>query len=143
MLYIDQATENSFEDLGSSVVIYDELISGISFDDFLEVPADIVKRFKDEFEVVGQFPGDPSEDYYQGMTFTHVIKRKSDGELYGFKFWEDISKYGGPFLEVNGTDYGFDYDVPDGFNWEEDYYPQVYVFLPVKEFSVKGYEVSE
>ncbi len=45
----------------------------------------------DEFNEL--FEADPTDyvastDYYQGLDFTRVIKRKSDGRLFGFQYWD-------------------------------------------------------
>ena len=50
----------------------------------------IREDFNELFEVVGKFLGESRESYYQGLSFTAVIKRKSDGKLFGHTYWEDI-----------------------------------------------------
>lgn len=138
----DVTKKNSWEIAEDKVVLFDDLGSEIIHDilepasSWSEVPQEIIKSFFEKFEVVkGKFPGNPEEDYYQGMEFTRVIRDKDSGNLYGYTYWEDISKHGETFLESNGDEFGYDFD------WDDDYYPSVYVFLPVREFSVKGFEV--
>lgn len=92
--------------------------------------APVLEKFLAEYELVlegAPYMGDPQEGWYQGVTFTSVIRRKSDGELFGYNWWEPISKHGEPYFEGNGDDFGLGY---------EDY-----VFLPVKPFTITGYEV--
>lgn len=122
-----------FDDLGEEV-IYGTLVSPNT--SWSDVPKENIKGFFDKFDVLEEkFPGNSKEDYYQGMNFTRVIREKATGDLYGFTYWEDISKHGEPFVEANGDEHGYDFD------WDDDYYPEVFVFLPVREFSVKGFEV--
>lgn len=67
------------------------------------------------------------EDYYQGLNVMRVLERKSDGKLFGFEYWEDISKNGDSYLEPNGDEHDFEWD--DG----------AFVFLPVKPFTITGF----
>ena len=95
----------------------------------------IREDFNELFEVVGKFLGESRESYYQGLSFTAVIKRKSDGKLFGHTYWEDISKYGEAYYEANGDKFGLeDYDEDD------EYFNGWIVFAPVKKFTVTGYE---
>lgn len=138
----DVTKKNSWEIVEGKVVLFDDLGSEVIYgvleptSSWSEVPQEIINSFFEKFEIVkGKFPGNPEEDYYQGMDFTRVIRDKDSGNLYGYTYWEDISKHGESFLESNGDEFGYDFD------WDDDYYPSVYVFLPVREFSVKGFEV--
>lgn len=100
-----------------------------------------LEAFKELFEIVGEFPGDPSESYYQGRTITQVIRRKSDGRLFGFSFWQGGGEYGESFVEPNGEEHGIEPERnPPEYEAEGG---EVYVFLPAKEFSVKGYAVED
>lgn len=90
------------------------------------------QTFWDEFELLGtQFLGDPQEDFYQGQTYTIVYKRKSDGALFGFRYWHGGGKHGEAWIEPNGDEFGIGWDDPRG---------SAYVFLPVREFQITGYE---
>lgn len=124
----------TFKNEEDRVLLYDEFAREVILDvlsAYTEEGKKTLKEFQDQFEIVGvEFPGNPKEDYYQGMDFTSVIKRKSDGRLFGFTYWKPIAKYSDYDLESNGYDFGFE---------DED----VYVFLPVREFSVQGYEVVQ
>ncbi len=102
---------------------------------------DNIEAFEALFESVGEFPGDPDEDYYQGMTFTQVIRRKSDGRLFGYSYWQGGGKYGEALIEPNGEEHGIEpernppeYEAVGG---------EVYVFVPVREFAVEGYVTED
>jgi len=121
----------TFKNEEDRVLLYDDLGADVIYDllDYPESDREEVDKFLEEFEAVGvEFPGDPKESYYQGMNFTSVIKRKSDGRLFGYPYWKPIAKYDDYEVESNGDYHGFE---------DED----VYVFLPVREFFVQGYEV--
>lgn len=138
---IEPTMENSFKGLEDKVVVFDELardlIAGVAWSG-----TEGFKEFREHFVVdETDYPGDPKETYYQGMTFTRLIRRESDGKLFGYSYWQDISEYGETFIKSNGDEHGYDFDTPTDFNFDEDYYPSAYVFLPVKEFSIRGYEV--
>lgn len=91
----------------------------------------VFDEFNDSFELVQEgapFLGDPKEEWYQGVTFTAVIRRKLDGVLFGYNWWEPVAKHGEPYYEANGGDFGLDYDT--------------WVFQKVTAFTVTGYEVT-
>lgn len=138
----DVTKKNTWEKVDDKVVLFDDLGSEIVYgildttSTWSDVPQDKIKSFFGSFDVLEDtFPGNPKEDYYQGVSFTRVIREKGTGDLYGYTYWEDISKHGEAFVEPNGGEHGYVYE------WGDDYYPEVYVFLPVREFYVKGYEV--
>lgn len=76
-------------------------------------------------------------DLYQGSTLMRVIRRKSDGKLFGFSYWEGGGKYGEAMIEPNGDDHGFPgkYDWEDGVEEDEIWY----VFTPIKEQPILAY----
>ena len=120
------------------VILRGELAESVIFDGLEWSDSEHVEAYRALFEGVGKFPGDPSESYYQGLTFTCVIRRKSDGRLFGFSYWEDISKYGEPSVEPNGDEHDLERE------YDEEWEPiggAVFVFLPAKEFQVQGYTV--
>lgn len=99
-----------------------------------EWDADYVKatltEFDANYEVVGnEFLGNPKEDWYQGVDFTAVIRRKSDGKLFGYGWWTPVSKHGEPYFEPNGEEFGLG--------------PDEFVFLPIRPFIVTGYEITK
>lgn len=99
-----------------------------------------IDEFKESFEVLGDdFPGDPKESWYQGVTFTSVIRRKSDNRLFGFSWWTPVSKHGEPFIESNYEEHGIEVE------YTKDWEPiggEPFVFLPVEPFTVTGYAVA-
>lgn len=117
-------------------------------------------KFNELFERVkgpgksDNFLANPDEDWYQGIAVMAVIKRKSDGRLFGYEYWTPIAKYGDAHYEANGGDHGFlspwdDAYTPVGFEGEEpvakhadgdeDDPTYVWVWLPVEPFTVTGY----
>lgn len=92
------------------------------------------------YTYVGEFLND--EDFYQGLNKTTVIRRDSDGVLFGYFWWDDISKHGESYVESNGDEYGIECDYhADDFDWENDYV-SYYIWVPVEEFAIKGYRAN-
>lgn len=80
-------------------------------------------------------------DFYQGAHVMDIIKRKSDGKLFGFQYWTPISKHGEPYIGENLTenlDIFPEFDLADDFN-DWDNLDHGYVYFPVEEFFIKGY----
>jgi hypothetical protein len=88
-------------------------------------------EFDSLFEMVGDYLAD--EDFYQGLDKVTVIRRKSDDRLFGFQWWDDISKHGEPYYEPNGDEHGFDYELDA--SW--------YVFLPVEPFTIEAFRIAK
>lgn len=80
-------------------------------------------------------------DLYQGSTLMRVIRRKSDGKLFGYKYWEGGGKYGEMYVDPNGDDHGF----PSKYDWEDDVDEDEvwYVFLPVELAPLPAYRFVE
>lgn len=103
-------------------------------------------EFNELFEIV-EGTRLAKEDYYQGITVMALIRRRSDGRLFGYEHFVDISKNGKYSLhEANGDEHGFEYDetleadpgrhvAPD----DVDDLNEVYVWLPVQPFVITGY----
>lgn len=96
------------------------------------------KEFVSEFEIDDEdYLGDPKEDHYQGTTFTRLIRRKSDGAVFGQTVWRNPGmdqiedQPGDSCVERLGIFVDWD-------NGEEE--PTV--FFPVREFFRKGYAVQ-
>jgi hypothetical protein len=70
-----------------------------------------------------------------------VIRRKADGKLFGFAFWQGGGKYGEAMIEHNGDDHGFPskYDWEDGVDKDELWY----VFRPVELAPLPAYKFTE
>jgi len=102
-----------------------------------------IEEFNELFEI------DPTDyiastDYYQGMDFTRVIKRKSDGRLFGFQFWDSPGNDGmeaqyDSNAEGQGLKVEWDDEV-DGIT-TNGVPGQVWVFLPVEPFVINSYRV--
>lgn len=76
-------------------------------------------------------------DLYQGSTLMRVLRRKSDGKLFGFSYWEGGGKHGETMIEHNGDDHGF----PSKCDWEDDVEQDErwYVFRPIVEKPIPAY----
>lgn len=90
-----------------------------------------------EYEMVTQCLED--DDFYQGLNMITVIKRKSDGKLFGYSWWRDNSKHGESDIESNGGQFGLECDVSaEDFDWYDDFV-YYYVFQPVEPYSITAY----
>lgn len=140
----ETSTENTFANEPDRVIIYDDFALGVIHDVlFDEFEAE--KLFAEQFDIIrprGHFMADPDEDFYQGMAVMSVIKRKLDGRRFGFAYWTPVAKNGEAFIEANGDDNGLKFEVGDGFNWDTDYFPKAYVWLPIEPFTVIGYKIA-
>jgi hypothetical protein len=101
------------------------------------------EAFKSAFETVKNGSDDyfhTDGDTYQGSTFMRVIRRKADGRLFGFSYWEGGGKYGEAMIEPNGDEHGFpsEWDDEEGTTTKE-----WYVFLPVVEKPLPAYVFEE
>ena len=130
------------------VILYDDLATAVIYDqlDYSGIDAEAA-TFLERFEIVkpdrGYFEADPDEDYYQGISVMAIIRRKSDGRLFGYQYWTPIAKYADADIEPNGILHGFEFDPPAGFDWNNDHYPHVYVWLPVEPFTITGYKIND
>ena len=122
---VDQPDKIAFrDDLGHDIA-WDSLDYGDATDEQkaeFEAAYEIVKNGSDSwFHTDG--------DLYQGSTLMRVIRRKADGRLFGFEYWEGGGKYGEANIEHNGDDHGFPskYDFQDGVDEDEVWY----VFRPI------------
>jgi len=116
-----------------------------------------IEQYKEQFELVKDGGNNnrhlAAEDYYQGLTVMTVIRRKSDGRLFGYSWWDDISKHGESSYGSNGDEHGFEWDDEVRFASQEtadeddeedsDGANSVYVWLPVEPFTITGYRFPE
>lgn len=88
-------------------------------------------------------------DFYQGINAMRVISRKADGRLFGYRYWDTA---GNDSLdsepEPNGDEHpGADLPEPDteapGFDWDIDWPPSCFVFLPVEPYTITGYRFPD
>lgn len=90
-----------------------------------------------EYEMVTQCLED--DDFYRGLNTITVIRRKNDGKLFGYSWWQDNSKHGEDSMEPNGDEYGLECDTDvEGFDWDTDYV-SYYVFEPVEAYYITAY----
>lgn len=75
-------------------------------------------------------------DTYQGTTFMAVVKRKADGKLFGFDYWEGGGKHGERYVDEGSTSdhemnvYSADY---------EETLEEWRVFLPIEPHFIPAY----
>lgn len=87
-----------------------------------------------EYEMVTQCL--ENTDFYQGLCMITVIRRKSDGKLFGYSWWDDISKHGESYMESNGGEF----EETDDQDWTDDEsWISYYVFEPVEPFTIQAY----
>lgn len=91
----------------------------------------------EKYEMVTQTLAD--DDFYQGLNMTTVIRRKSDGKLFGYHWWDDISKHGEPYVEANGSEFDYDGDSELDEDGISEVWYSYYVFQPVEKWVYEGY----
>lgn len=80
------------------------------------------------------------DDFYQGLNMITVIKRDTDGELFGYSWWHDISKHGDSYIEPNGYEFGLECDTDaEDFDWDNDYV-SYYVWEPVVPYFITAFK---
>ncbi len=138
----EDKTNNKFLVEPDRVIIFDQLAESVLFDqlDYSDAPQVSVAEFKEQFDIVGRKFLQPDEDFYQGVNFLTVIRRKTDQALFAYEVWTPVSDHGEPYFEANGDQHGFEWEYPDDFDWDNDYRPETYVFLPVKPIFLPGYK---
>lgn len=92
----------------------------------------------EKYKMVTQTLAD--DDYYQGLNMTSVIQRLSDGQLFGYSFFEQTDKYGETFIDSNGSQFGYDGDSEEDEDGLEVWFAY-YVFQPVEKWVYEGYRV--
>lgn len=104
-----------------------------------------IDEFNGLFEIV---KGDhvANEDYYQGMSMVALIRRRSDGRLFGYEYWQGGGEYGESLVETNGEDHGLGVDYADC--WSEEEYEaagqdEAYVWLPAEPYPVQYWRVKK
>jgi len=140
------STRDTFVNEADRVIIYDELAEAVIHDVLDPEVGYNAEVFAAAFDIVsphGEFLADPTESFYQGIEVMAVIKRNADGRLFGFKYWTPVSDNAEPVVEPNGDEHGLQFDPPDGFDWDNDYFPAPYVFQPIEPFTITGYKITE
>lgn len=137
MSIIDQPDRVAFrDDLGHDVA-WGDLKYG-------DADPEQIEAFNAAYELVKNGSDDEFHtdgDLYQGTTLMRVIRRKSDGRLFGFSFWQGGGNYGEANIEPNGDDHGFPgkYDFQDGVDEDEVWY----VFRPVELAPLPAYKFAD
>lgn len=133
------------EDRGEYVILRGELGGDVVHDvAWSETPG--IDAFNEWFELdKTDYLGDPNDSFYQVITFTRIIKRRTDGRLFGYQYSKSPGNDGmegddDQDLEALSERLGFDIE------WTPDYDyvgGQPYVFLPVEKFERIGYTVQQ
>lgn len=128
------------EDQGTRVVLRGELGDDVVHDvAWSETPG--IEDFNRLFELdKTDYLGDPDDTFYQVINFTRIIRRRSDGALFGYSFTASPGNDGmegddDQDVEALGIDveYDDDYEFIGG---------RPYVFQPVERFERIGYTVT-
>lgn len=85
-----------------------------------------------KYEMVTQALED--DDFYQGLNMITVIRRVEDGKLFGYSWWNNISKHGEAYIQDNSDEYGIESDAED-----DEHCYSYFVFTPVEEYSITAY----
>jgi len=132
-------------DQPDKIAFRDDLGHGVAWDSLDDCTDDQFAEFDGAYEYVKWSEYDnhfhTDGDLYQGTTLMRVIRRKADGKLFGFDFWQGGGKYGEANIEPNGDDHGFPskYDFQDGVDEDEVWY----VFRPVELAPLPAYKFAE
>lgn len=102
-----------------------------------------IDEFEAQFEIVsGHHLADPRESFYQGVEFMALIRRRSDGRLFGYPYWSPIAKHAeADEVEPNGDEHGFEATFNDDYTEYVD--GPFWVWLPVETFVITGYQIRE
>lgn len=92
-------------------------------------------RAGQKYVMVGQFLED--NDFYQGLNKITVIRRVEDDKLFGYSWWDDISKHGEAYMESNGDEFGLEGYCEVEDDW--DTFVSFAVFEPVEEYSIRAF----
>jgi hypothetical protein len=137
-------------DLAEDVIWHPDINSDNLDHWYYDAPIEAVAAVLADFDILqpphganGAFLADT--DFYQGVNAMRVLRRKSDGRLFGYKYWDTAGNDSWePDNSGNGDDHpGTNLPEPDtnapGFDWDRDWPPQTYVFLPVEPYTITGY----
>jgi hypothetical protein len=129
-------------DAGDKIALRGDLGHDVAWNflDYGDAAVDDIAAFQESYELVRNGTDDwwhTDGDLYQGTTLMRVIRRKSDGKLFGFSYWQGGGKHGEADVEHNGDDHGF----PSKYHWEDgvDEDEVWYVFRPIIEKPIPAY----
>jgi len=128
------------EDQGDRVILRGDLGEAVMLDITCS-ETDGIDAFNELFELdSADYLGDPTDSFYQVITFTRIIRRRSDGKKFGYTYW---SSPGNDSME---TTYEQDLEALGiEVEHDDDWNPiggLPYVFLPVEPFTRIGYAVT-
>lgn len=97
-------------------------------------------EFKAVFDIDSEdYLCDPEDTFYQGIEFTRLVTRRTDGAVFGAMYW---SSPGNDFMESN-TDQPVEYEALGRDEWDWEKGPEPVIFLPVRKFERVGYELDK
>lgn len=125
-------------------VIYDLNTDDLEF-------VEVRNLFEELFEILpGRHMGDLAESFYQDVLFMRVIRRKSDGRLFGYPYWEPVAKYVDWIYEIdpddaepNGDENGLPIVYVDDGTYANIERGPFWVWKPVKVGSRPVYYIDE
>lgn len=130
------------------IVVYDHFAEAVVYNNLEEDEDESdeynesIKAFIAMYEVLSngqsyycQFMTEQNPDFGEGMTVMSVIRRKSDGRLFGFSHW---ANGGYSSMEPNGDDHDLE-DVED----DDTCASSIYVWAPVEPFVITGYSFRD
>lgn len=138
-------TRTEIIDQPDKVAFLNELGSAIAWGSVHDAYSEEAEAMRDLFDAAYEYVKNGDDDWfhtdgdlYQGSTLMRVIRRKSDGKLFGFSYWQGGGKYGEAMIEANGEDH----DLPGKYDWEDgvDEDEVWYVFRPVTATTIPAYE---
>lgn len=128
------------EDQGSRIILRGNLGESVILDVLMGEPG--ADEFRELFDLDPEdYIGDPTDSFYQVITFTRIITRKSDGAKFGFSY---TAAPGHDHMETS-----YEQDLEElGIELEYDGSYELigewpYVFLPVEPFQRTGYTVKK
>lgn len=141
---INLETSNSFIVEDEKIAFFDyfgeSIANGYDPDEYY-ASKETIQQFHEQFEQIKRGAdciNVPYEAFHQIVNFVQLIRRKSDGQLFGFEYDRTDGQV---LVEPNGDENGYEFHYHSNFDWDQDYNPVVYVFLPVQEVNITGYKI--
>ncbi|WP_032380995.1 hypothetical protein [Rhodococcoides fascians] len=112
-------------------------------DDTEQAALDALEQLEAEFKVIGTGSVNKAhladDDFYRGINCMSVIQRRTDGQYFGFAYWDPATKHDSVELEANGDEHGLEVEWDDDRSQEDWDALRTYVFTPVYPFVIHGY----
>ncbi len=137
--YVEEHFEHPLVPGGQFVVLRGEMGRDVLFDvAWSGTPG--YAGFLEDFEVLKEdYLGEPGDAFYQVIQFTRLIRRRSDGRLFGAGYYESP---GNDSMESGNEGMSPYEELGLSWDWESEE-PEPVVFLPVTRFERVGYEVDK